>query len=240
MPQPDITTRASLDGMLTRSYAWEDLTLRENSETGGWTFEGVASVVDHPYPVRDQWGEYVETIKPGAFNKSLRDSTVPIAFYANHQTSGFPFAARSATAATLTLSADPNLRVRAELDPQRPDVQILRSVVTRGEMPEMSIGFRPVKARDKWAKDYAAVDRHEINLREVSVVPQGANTGGTLTSMRSLDEFMESLTDIEMDGADIDRAIAYFETRRPVVVNPFAERDAADRARLERLRRPPA
>ena len=241
-PQPDLARRAEVapDAILRRSYTLEDYAFRDNDDTGGWTFEGVASVVDHPYPVRDQYGEYTEVIRAGAFNKTLRDSKAPISLYMNHQHTGFPFAARNASAATLTLTADPNLRVKADLDPTRSDVQILRSVITRGEMREMSIGFRPVKNRDKWSPDMLSVERGEVVLREVSIVELGANTGGTQTSMRSLEEFMDSLADVEMDEADVRRAIAYFETRLPTVPieeDPFAERDRLARERLERLMR---
>jgi HK97 family phage prohead protease len=239
MTMTEIADRANVTETVRRSYALEDIEFRDNDDTGGWTFEGVASIVDHPYPVRDQFGEYSEVIRTGAFNKTLRDSKAPISLYLNHQHTAFPFAARNEKANTLVLTADPHLRVRAELDSSRPDVQILRSVITRGEMPEMSIGFRPVKARDKWSKDFDSVERGEVILREVSIVEQGANTGGTETAMRSLAEFMESLTDVEMSEDEIRRAIAYFETRLPALEpvemeNPFAERDRLDRERLER------
>jgi phage head maturation protease len=92
MTMTEIADRANVTETVRRSYALEDIEFRDNDDTGGWTFEGVASVVDHPYPVRDQFGEYSEVIRTGAFNKTLRDSKAPISLYLNHQHTAFAFA----------------------------------------------------------------------------------------------------------------------------------------------------
>lgn len=237
--QPDLATRADSPDLIRRSYALGEFKFRDNPETGGFTFEGTAAVVDHAYPVRDQFGEYTEIIRAGAFNKTLKDMSADVSLYVNHRHTDVPLATRAA--GTLRLAADPNLRVIADLDPARPDVQIIRSAITRGEMNEMSIGFRQVKTRDKWSADYSSVERSEVNVRETSIVERGANTGGTTASMRTLAEFIDSLREIDMDAADIERAIAYFESRRPTPeIDPFAVRDQEDLDRLERLRRPAA
>jgi HK97 family phage prohead protease len=237
-----LSDRASFDGLIRRSYPITDFEFRDDGPTG-FTFEGVASVVDHPYPVRDQFGEYTETIKAGAFNKTLKDGAARVSLYVNHRHSDVPLATRSA--GTLTISADPHLRVKASLDPNRPDVQIIASAIKRKEMGEMSIGFRAVSANDKWNADWTEVVRREVNLRETSIVEAGANTGGTAASLRAFDEFMASLTDVEMTADEIERAIAHFTSLRtadepteadPANVEPtadlFSERDALLRDRL--------
>jgi HK97 family phage prohead protease len=237
-----LSDRASFDGLIRRSYPITDFEFRDDGPTG-FTFEGVASVVDHPYPVRDQFGEYMETIKAGAFNKTLKDGAARVSLYVNHRHQDVPLATRSA--GTLTISADPHLRVKASLDPNRPDVQIIASAIKRKEMGEMSIGFRAVSANDKWNADWTEVVRREVNLRETSIVEAGANTGGTAASLRAFDEFMASITDVEMTADEIERAIAHFTSLRaadehteanPVDVeptaNPFSVRDALLRDRL--------
>jgi HK97 family phage prohead protease len=236
----DIAQRAADVSRMYRSFTWDEIEIRSD-DSNGFTFEGIASVVDHPYPVRDMLGVYTETIKSGAFNKTLKDgSTVDLRW--NHQQAAMPFASTTATgpASKLRLAADPNLRVLATLNPARNDVQDFRTVVADGLAREMSIGFMPVPARDKWSADYAEVTRTEVRLIEVSVVGAGANTGGTLATVRSFDEFMSTVTDLDMDEADVRRAIAYFETRLPQPeaepVNPFAERDRELRDRLARHR----
>lgn len=198
-------------GRQVRQYDINEFEFRDDGASG-FTFEGVASVVDTPYAVRDQWGEYTETIRAGAFNKTLRDSKADVALFVNHDTRGVPLATRGA--GTLQLSADPNLRVVAELDPSRPDVQTIRSAVQRGEMRQMSIGFMVPKARDKWNDDMTERTISEVQLLEASIVWRGANphTSGT---MRSVDEFIESLTDVDMTEAEVRRAIAALEARLP-------------------------
>lgn len=231
-----ITERIGSTDTIYRSYTIADFEFRDDTEGDGFTFEGVASVVDTPYTVRDRWGEFTETIRAGAFNKTLKDSKADVALFVNHQHQSVPLATRSA--GTLNLSADPDLRVVASLDRERPSVLDVRSAVTRGEMRQMSIGFTVPKARDSWNDDMTVREISEVALMETSIVWKGANPH-TSGSMRSLDDFMASLDDVEMDADEIRRAITFFTERLPVVdrTAEFAERDRADRERLERIRR---
>jgi HK97 family phage prohead protease len=228
-------------GRQIRHFDIEDFEFRDDGASG-FTFEGVASVVDAPYTVRDQFGEFTETISAGAFNKTLRDGKADVALFINHDHAGIPLATRSSK--TLSLFADPHLRVTADLDPSRSDVQNLRSAVTRGEMRQMSIGFTVPKARDKWNDDMTEREIKEVNLIETSIVWRGANPL-TSSTMRSWDDLMESINDLLMTEDELRRAIAAFEARlpepEPTPVEDFAERDRADRERLERKRllRPP-
>jgi phage prohead protease, HK97 family len=220
-------------GRQIRHYDLTDFEFREGGDNG-YTFDGVASVVEAPYTVHDMFGTFTETIAAGAFNKTLRDSKADVALFINHDHKGIPLATRSA--GTLRLVADPDLRVSAELDPARSDVQNLRSAVTRGEMRQMSIGFTVPKARDKWNDDMSERTIKELQLFEASVVWQGANPY-TSSSMRSFDEMLASLTDAEMTDDEVRRALAFFEARLPQPpVDTFADRDRMDRERLERKR----
>lgn len=221
-------------GRQIRHYDLTDFEFRDGG-SDGFTFEGVASVVDTPYTVRDAWGEFTETVAAGAFTKTLRDSKADVALFINHDHQGIPLATRSA--GSLRLVADPNLRVTADLDPARSDVQNLRSAVTRGEMRQMSIGFTVPKARDSWNDDMTERTIRELNLFETSVVWRGANPH-TSSSMRSFDDLLATLTDVEMTDDEVRRALAFFEARLPQSepVDPFAERDRMDRERLERKR----
>lgn len=208
---PDISHRATSTELCRRTFDLEDIEVRKDEETGDFVFEGRASVVDFPYTVRDRWGEYTETIKAGAFNKTLRDGGSAVSLYVNHRHSDVPLATRGA--GTLSLNASPHLDVEARLDPVRPDVQIIASAVRRGEMRQMSIGFNPVKSRDKWNSDMTEVVRGEVALREVSIVEVGANTGGTKASMRSFDDFLATITDVDMTEEELRRAITSLECR---------------------------
>lgn len=236
---PDIADRALIAPTLQhRSFDLTSFEFRDG-ESDGFTFEGVASVVDKPYQVRDMFGTFDETIREGAFNKSLKDGTKKAAsdvfMFVNHRHADVPMASRNA--GTLKLSTDPNLRAWATLDPARSDVVIARSAVMRGEMTQMSIGFTVNKSRDEWNADFTERTIHEVNLKEVSIVPIGANPY-TSASMRSFDEFMDTLKLMDdLTSDDVERAISYFESLRtvPQIDPTIAARDLADRERLERL-----
>lgn len=235
----DIAERANASAVVYRSFDMDDVEIREADDgSGDLIFEGVASIVEHPYKVRDMFGEYTETIARGAFNKTLADGASRVSLYVNHRHSDVPLATRKA--GTLTLTADPHLRVRGQFDPTRPDVQIVASAIRRREMTEMSIGFNAVKTRDVWNDDYTEVTRGEVALREVSIVEQGANTGGTQAAMRAFDDFMQTITDTDMSEDEVRRAIAHLESllQTPEVeerIDEFAEL----RARQERRRHIP-
>lgn len=219
----DITARADAhSGIIHRSFAFEDIELRDGDDDApGFHFEGVASVVDAPYTVRDQWGEFSETIRAGAFDKTLaeverrskKNTSEDVALFVNHRHLDVPMA--STAGDTLRLTADPHLRVAADLDPERSDVIIARSALRRQELREMSIGFMVPKPRDEWNADMTVRTIHEVKLNEVSIVRRGANPH-TTAAIRSLDE----LVDLFPEGCDVDpdelrRAISYLERLVP-------------------------
>ena len=186
---------------------------RADDGADAWTFEGIACTVGHPYEVRDWLGEYIETVAEGAFDRSLEDPALKISMHANHQHGKqHPLATRHA--GTLELRAAPNLEVRAKLDPSRPDVQILRSVLKRGEVSEMSIGFHDVKGGSMWSDDYGERTLTDMRLREVSVVEDGANEL-TMASIRSLTQEFGRFTGGHIDEAEVRRAIDYLESFLP-------------------------
>jgi HK97 family phage prohead protease len=223
----DITDRAA-SGVIHRAFAFDAIEFRDADEGAGFHFEGVASVVDEPYTVRDQWGEFTETIRAGAFDKTLAEVEArskktgeDVALYVNHRHLDVPMASTAGN--TLRLTADPHLRVDADLDPVRSDVVIARSALQRGELREMSIGFSVPKPRDEWSDDMTVRTIHEVKLNEVSIVRRGANPH-TTASIRTIDDLLAEFT--EMDPDEARRAIAHFTTLLPseVVQEPDQER----------------
>jgi HK97 family phage prohead protease len=84
---------------------------------------------------------------------------------------------------TLQLESDDiGLRVRAELDPSNPAVAELRSAMARGDLDEMSFGFRAI--RDQWSSDYNERTITEVKLYDVSLVTYPANPA-TVAQMRA-------------------------------------------------------
>ena len=223
----DVASRANAHSTAIRSFDMTSVEFRDDGPTG-FTFDGVASVVDRPYEVTDMMGRFTETIAPGAFDKTLAEvekrvskpGAADVALFVNHRSQDVPMA--STKGGTLRLFADPNLRVSADLDPVRSDVIIARSAIQRQELGEMSIGFRVPQKRDQWNDDYTERTIHEVALDEVSIVRRGANPY-TTASVRSIDELLTMFSeDDEVDVDELRRAIAVLEARLPADPAPAA------------------
>src|SRR6056300_471722 len=173
-----------------RSFNLANVEIRENNE-GEFTysFSGYASVFDKPYGVRDSKGTYTETIKPGAFKKTLQEQD-DVRFLINHD--GIPLARSSS--GTLKLEEDEyRLFVQAELDPSNPTVAEIASAMKRGDLNEMSFAFAAI--RDDFSGEKR--DVQEVRLFDVSVVTYPANSyaGATLRGLdisENLKELVES------------------------------------------------
>src|SRR6185312_14339819 len=155
----------SLRGREVRRVPASGLELREMN--GNLNLSGWASVTERAYDM----GYYEETIKRGAFAKTLGE-TPDVQLLINHE--GLPLA--RTVSGTLRLAEDDRgLRVDADLDPEDPDVQRLLPKVQRGDIDQMSFGFRVT--RQNWDEDYENREIVEVNIDrgDVSVVNQGAN-----------------------------------------------------------------
>lgn len=203
----DVSSRATLEREDRAAVAHVEFRSEDDDSV---SFHGVASVVDTPYTVRDMFGEYTETILPGAFKKTLSEvkkGNDDVRFLINHD--GIPLARTKSK--TLRLSAQPDLTVDAELDATSPLVQTLRSAMTRGDLDQMSIGMRV--HRQEWNEDYTERFIKEAQLFDVSVVTFPASPT-TSASLRSLDETIRELTADrdELDPDEIRRVIAHLES----------------------------
>lgn len=154
------------------------LELRAAESGDGYTLTGYASTFGDPYQVADFMGEYTETIRSGAFTRTL-NAGADVKLLVNHD--GVPLARTKA--GTLNLEQDDvGLRVAAHLDPSSPLVQSVKSAMDRKDMDEMSFSFRAT--RQEWSKDYTQRDVIEAQLFDVSVVSYPANPA-TSASLRS-------------------------------------------------------
>jgi len=218
-------------GRQFRTFSVDDLETRA-ADDGNVIFDGVASVVGHSYEVRDKFGVFMETFDEGAFRRVVDHATrskpgsgkLDVGFWIDHRHADVPMA--TSRAKTLALGADPNLRFEAHTDPSRPDVQIARSVVDRGEYREVSIGFsaKTPGHKETWNKDYTERRIHEVTgLFDISLVREGANTGGVFASVRSFDEWLDSISESELTEADIRRGFDYFSSLLPAEVEQVIE-----------------
>lgn len=201
----NLSERATLTSE-RRDFA--NIEIRADGDDDTVTFDGVASVVDTPYVVRDMFGEFNETVTKGAFKKTLKEKD-DVRLLVNH--TGVPIARTKSK--TLTLTADPDLRAIAKLDAANPTVQEIRSAMGRGDLDQMSIGFRVT--RQEWNEDYTERTIREVQLFDVSVVTFPASPT-TTASVRALDEAIKTLTDGQEHDPDmVRRAIAVLESLLP-------------------------
>lgn len=219
-----------LRGREVRRVPVAGLELREDN--GILTMTGWASVTERSYDM----GWYQETIKRGAFGKTLNEKP-DVQLLLNHE--GLPLA--RTISGTLRLAEDERgLRSEADLNPDDPDVQRLLPKVERGDIDQMSFGFRVT--RQQWDDDRENRDIAEVSLDrgDVSIVNYGANPH-TSFSLRDAQQFIEKMDPQERDA--FLRSLAPTEIEEIVEVEPAAEAERANdldlyiaRARALRLR----
>lgn len=221
---------------IERRMAVESLELRDDSE--GTTLSGYASTFNQPYDM----GWYREKVAPGAFKRSL-GQTPDVRLLINHD--GLPLA--RTTSGTLTLSEDERgLKVDARLDPSDPDVAALLPKMRRGDLNQMSFGFRLMgDTGDEWSKDMSERTLRALDIHDgdVSVVTYPANPG-THAAVRgdtvAIDAVQSAMRTLEQRGASTDdirgvlsRAMAHLDadadtTSAPEISEVVAETAAVD------------
>ena len=203
-----------------RRMAVGALEIREDSAAP--TLTGYASTFDQPYDM----GWYTETVAPSAFKRTL-GSTPDVRLLINHD--GLPLARTSS--GTLTLDTDSRgLRVSAQLDPSDPDVQALIPKMRRGDLNQMSFGFRTIE--DEWSTDMRTRTMRSLDLHDgdVSVVTYPANPNAS-AAIRALggaraDAVVSALAELERRAATdedvvsvLTRALGYFTAVDTIVDN---------------------
>lgn len=171
--------------------------LELRAEGSELTLTGYASVFESPYDVYGgaPYG-WTELVDRKAFDVTLA-AKPDLHLLINHE--GMPLARTKS--GTLQLAADTKgLHVEAGLDADDPDVQRLRTKMRRGDMDEMSFGFR-VK-RQEWNEDYTERRLLEVSLHkgDVSVVNFGANPA-TSAEINSAADALEVLAALDPDAA---------------------------------------
>jgi len=126
-------------------------------------------------------GGFREVIRRGAFQSTIAGGA-DVRFLINQD--GLPLARTKS--GTLRLAEDDRgLRIDATLDPTDPDVQRLIPKMKRGDLSQMSFGFRTLK--DAWRQEGADQIRelHAVDLFDVSAVTYPAYQS-TEVALRSL------------------------------------------------------
>jgi len=148
-----------------------------DAQTVGFT--GYASTFDQPYHVADWLGEYQETIKRGAFTKTLREQAQPggrgVPLLVNHDPSQLLANTKSGTS---RLSEDSRgLLNEADLDTRQQLANDLVVSMHRGDIDQMSFSFGTVC--DEWYSGDTQRNVLEARLYDTSVVLMPANPATT-------------------------------------------------------------
>ncbi len=201
-----------------RSFTFAAVEERSDEDNDTLLFTGYASVFDKPYGVRDSRGTYNETIKPGAFKKTLNEQD-DVRFLVNHD--GIPLARTSS--GTLNLEEDEyGLFVRAELDPSNPTVAEVASAMKRGDLNEMSFAFAAM--RDDFNQNGDERTVSEARLFDVSVVTYPANPWAG-AKLRGIE--LENLHKELVEARSGEKAAEVLED----FINKVADNDGVDKKR---------
>jgi HK97 family phage prohead protease len=164
----DAPARAQFKEIEMRSAGMGEFNITEG-EDGQRTFSGYAALFDSP----SIGLPFTETIKPGAFKRSLSRANAGqkiIAFLFGHEETR---ALATTASGRLKLEEDSKgLRVEAKLDPSDPDAAKVISMLTHeAAAAGMSFGFTVPKGGDSWVGE----DRQlkEVNLIEASILSPG-------------------------------------------------------------------
>jgi HK97 family phage prohead protease len=224
---------AGTDAVPDAQWRIEDAIEFRDADAENYTFRGEASVVEHPYTVHDMFGEFTETVRTGAFDKTLRENP-DVSFVYMHDMATVMASTRGGG---LTLTADPHLTVAAQLPKSDIDVQRFAPKALRGDANAMSFAFRVVK--QEWNEDYTDRVILEVNLHrgDVSGLPTGLGANPAAWGTLRADE-LELAFRAARDGAATDEQVAAL-TALLAREEPEVDEIDPDEARLfvERLMR---
>ena len=162
------TKRGKVD-VEVRTLAQAPTLVTASDET--WNLRGYATVYDVGYPIAGgpDAGGWTEIVERGATAKSINDGADTRLLF-DHD--GIPLA-RTSSGTMRLLSDDLGMMVDADLDPESPYAQSVRSAVLRGDADQMSFAFRVT--RQEWNEDYTERRIKEVQLFDASVVTYPAS-----------------------------------------------------------------
>ena len=180
--------------------------------------EGQASVFNAPYEVYGgpQFGGWIEQVAPGAATETLSDRP-DVVWLINH--AGLPIA--RTTSGTLQLrQSDTGLDVGSYLDRRSSAVNDLLIAMERGDVNEMSFGFRVPRGGDVWSahpdfpdddQSLRTITEFNLNRGDVSSVTYGANPATDSGIVRSAAGIIRAID--RLDRRELAEVVAAVERR---------------------------
>jgi HK97 family phage prohead protease len=167
---------------------------------GSFNLRGYATVYDVAYPIAGgpEAGGWMEIVERGATAKSIKDGADVRLLY-DH--SGIALA-RSVSGTMRLISDDMGMMVDADLDPESPYAQSVRSAVMRGDVDQMSFAFRVT--RQAWNEDYTERRIKEVQLFDASLVTYPASEATVAQMNAAHPEAEERELDAAAEAAEDD------------------------------------
>jgi len=166
------------------TWPLEDVEIRAEGE--GLSFRGYAARFNSR---SEDLGGFRETIRPGAFSKSIAQKRA-IKMFLNHNDN---IVLASTRGGTLKLTEDERGLLAETTLPDNEWGRPVADAVRRGDIDSMSFGFQTVK--DSWSEDLAERELIEVRLFEVSPVTAWPAYPATSASVRELAEAIEAAPD---------------------------------------------
>jgi len=198
---------------------------------GSFNLRGYATVYDVAYPIAGgpEHGGWMEIIERGATSKSIKDGADVRLLY-DH---GGIALARTASGTMRLISDDMGMMVDADLDPESPYAQSVRSAVLRGDVDQMSFAFRVT--RQQWNEDYTERRIKEVQLFDASLVTYPASEATVAQMNAAAPEAEERELDMAAEAVEEDLAGQIRELVARLIAGEAAELEAGSPA-VESLR----
>lgn len=210
----DFREAARLADQNPRVYDLSTVEFRADEEDSGLVrFSGHAAVFNS---IADL-GFFQEMVTPGAFTKTLKERD-DVRLLIDHDPS--KVLARTASG-TLKLAEDEiGLRAQSELDLEDPDVQGIRVKMRRGDVNQMSFGFRVIRQEWDESQDPPLRILKEVSLQDgdVSIVTYPAYTQ-TDAQVRDLVVLLQTVGELNAID-DLDSVFAEVRDSKNLTEDP--------------------
>lgn len=200
-----------------RAFPLDDICIRSGGD--GRTVEAYAAVFDTPTEIRDQQGHYREQIARSTFNKTISDRGTRFGVFYNHGKTLYGTPSDRGTVPIGTPVEPPRADGKGLVTVTRynrtPLADEVLEAIRNGDITGQSFSGRVISSdvptprgghRPGRDGQLTLVTRTEIALREYGPTPNPAYDEPMMTSIRSLAQGLESLT--EEDRAELARLLS--------------------------------
>lgn len=191
-----------------------------------FNLRGYATVYDVAYPIAGgpEAGGWMEIVERGATAKSIKDGADVRLLY-DH---GGIALARTSSGTMRLISDDMGMMVNADLDPESPYAQSVRSAVLRGDVDQMSFAFRVT--RQSWNEDYTERRIKEVQLFDASLVTYPASEATVAQMNAAHPEAEERELDAAAEAAEDDLCAQIRGLLAQLIAGEAAEMEAGSPA----------